>query len=147
MKRFFKNIIKWFDWSNYAVNGDIYKLPDSYTIMVLRTLFGILVLPFTYILHIINLLYKPNYNGVNNKLDFMNGVLYYVFSLIVGSLLVVKIDDIFLTDFYTSNGFFINSFLFSLIGFVVIVLCLIIISILIVLYKKYIKGKDKINWD
>ena len=81
----FKKILAWFDWSNYASSVE-YELPKTKLSLIFRFLLGIILLPLIWPLHIINIFFKPNYNGYQSfdKNESLFSSIYMVIILYYG---------------------------------------------------------------
>lgn len=155
MKRL-KNILGFIDWSNFSYPNDNYKLPETVSLLVLRTLFSILLLPFTWYVHIINLFKVKSFlKYKENAISSINGWIGMLLFALASIMVYVQIPDgvsFSVLQFYIVTLLVLFSFV--ILFFLVIFFFGIAYVIGTLFHYFYVKIKDKltknskkINWD
>jgi Na+-transporting methylmalonyl-CoA/oxaloacetate decarboxylase gamma subunit len=131
-----KRLLGWFDWSNYCVSWN-YKLPQSVCPLFWRTIFGIILLPFTWITHVWNLItvknshYRDEFRP-NHKLSAPSGAALNVITSITGIMLILEFEEKVGWDwFHVSDPLLLNYLMTTAVGALGVALTLLIFALLI----------------
>ncbi|MEK6829099.1 MAG: hypothetical protein AABY15_03150 [Nanoarchaeota archaeon] len=156
-----KLFLAWLDWSTYARSSEKswksnYKFPNSLCHLAWRTLFSVIVLPFTWIAHVWNRLFVSmetfrNEDSDNHKLNVWSTIAITMVSLLLGVYAYGKTDGKDGTGglgwdwFHVSDPIIISYFKLIGCGIVVGIIGLIMIAIFITIIALIIMGVQSLK--